>query len=217
MIKDKNAIEYWNKVHQAYEQDELIMDDWLEKFNEIIDKTNLPIIDLGCGRGNDTLYLLKRNKEVISCDFSINAIKNIKNNFQNVKQVICFDMRDGLPFENNSSDIIIADLSLHYFLKEETENIIKELRRVLNANGYIFFRVNSINDINYGAGQGKQIEKHLYETSDGRLKRFFDEKDIKEFFKEFEIEYLKEEKMLRYDLEKRVLTGCVKNRKEKLK
>lgn len=73
----------------------------------------------------------------------------------------------------------------------------------------MIIRVNSINDVNYGAGQGIKIEEHLYQTEDGRLKRFFDENDIKEFLKDFKIVYLKEETITRYKLEKILYRVCV--------
>jgi hypothetical protein len=41
--------------------------------------------------------------------------------------------------------------------------------------------VNSINDSNYGAKKGKEIEKHYY-SHRGTQKRFFDEDDIDYFF-----------------------------------
>ncbi len=49
---------------------------------------------------------------------------------------------------------------------------------MLKPNGLLFFRVNSVNDTNSRAGQGKEIETHLYETNDGRYKSFFD-KNVK--------------------------------------
>ena len=42
-------------------------------------------------------------------------------------------------FENNYTDLIIADLSLHYFSDKDTKRIIKEIKRVLKPNGYLFF------------------------------------------------------------------------------
>ena len=75
---------------------------------------------------------------------------------------------------------------------------------ILGKKILLIFRVNSINDVNHGAGEGIEIEHHLYKTSDKRLKRFFDEKDIKYFFKDFDIEFLNEEIMTRYELEKRL-------------
>ena len=181
----ENSLEYWDNIHSKYEQKEIKLVDWLDKFETIIDSCSTPILDLGCGSGNDTLYLINKNKQVISCDQSSNAINNIKKNFPEVYDTKCFNMLDGMPFDNNSFELIIADLCLHYF---------KE------------------NDVNHGAGQGNEIEHHLYETSDKRLKRFFDEKDIKFFFKDFDIEYLNEEIMTRYKLEKRLYRVCVRKK-----
>ena len=72
----------------------------------------------------------------------------------------------------------------------DTFELLNEIRRILTVGGRLIFQVNSVNDVNHGAGQGNEIEHHLYETSDKRLKRFFDEKDIKFFFKDFDIEYI---------------------------
>lgn len=139
-----------------------------------------------------------------------NAIENIKKNFPELPNAKCFDMTKGLPFENNYTDIIICDLSLHYFTKQVTFQILNEIKRVLKSNGLLFFRVNSTKDVNHGAGKGKEIEPHLYETDDGRYKRFFDEQDIKKFFFNWETLYLHEEIMGRYDLEKVLWKGAVK-------
>ena len=120
-------------------------------------KGKTPIIDLGCGSGNDTLYLIERGKKVIPCDYSKNAIENIKNNFPEIERAECFDMTKGLPFEDNLTDIIISDLSLHYFTEQKTFEILDEIKRVLKPNGLLFFRVNSINDVNYGAREEKKL------------------------------------------------------------
>ena len=115
-----------------------------------------------------------------------------------------------LPFEDNLTDIIISDLSLHYFTEQKTFEILDEIKRVLSPNGLLFFRVNSINDVNYGAREGKEIESHLYETGDGRYKRFFDEKDIATFFANWEKLYIHEEKLGRYGAEKVLWRGALK-------
>jgi hypothetical protein len=70
--------------------------------------------------------------------------------------------------------------------------------------------VNSVNDVNHGAGRGIEIEPHLYETESGTIKRYFDEADIKRFFKDYDIEYLNEESMGRYKLEKKLYVVCVR-------
>lgn len=210
---NKKNIEYWNNLHKEYKRDEIVVDNWLWVFDKIIDDSNKPAIDLGCGSGNDTLYLLNKGKKVIPCDGSMNAILNIKKNFPEVLDSVCFDMLDEFPFPNDITDLIVADLSLHYFKREDTINILKEIKRLLVSNGHMLLRVNSINDVNHGAGNGKEIEHHLYMTEDGRYKRFFDYKDIYDFFYLFDIKYIREETMKRYKLEKKTYVVDVRNRK----
>lgn len=211
-IEKDNSLLYWNNLHKKYNREDIKIDNWLDSFSNIIDNCSTPILDLGCGSGNDTLYLINKGKKVISCDQSINAIENIKKNFIEVYDTKCFNMLDGMPFDNNSFDIIIADLCLHYFREKDTFRILNEIKKILNKKGYLIFRVNSINDVNHGAGVGKEIEHHLYQTNDKRLKRFFDEKDIRYFFKEFDIEYLNEEIMTRYKLEKKLYRCLVRKK-----
>ena len=57
---------------------EPVYDNWLDKYEEILDanKDN-QILDLGCGNGANTKFLLERGFKVISCDFSEEALKNI--------------------------------------------------------------------------------------------------------------------------------------------
>ncbi len=211
-IEQENSLLYWDNFHKNYNREDIKIDDWLDKFANIIDSCKTPILDLGCGSGNDTLYLINKGKKVISCDQSINAINNIIKNFPEVYDTRCFDMLDGMPFDDNYFEVIIADLCLHYFKEKDTFMILNELKRILVSNGSLMLRVNSINDVNHGAGEGLEIEPHLYETSDKRLKRFFDENDIRYFFKDFDIEYLNEEVMTRYNSEKRLYRCLVRKR-----
>ncbi len=206
-----NSLKYWNNLFTSWDKENIKYDDWLDRFSKIIEKCSIPILDLGCGYGNNTLYLIEKGKQVIACDQSLNAIKNLQKNLPEVYQALCFNMLDGLPFKDNSFKIVIADLCLHYFTEQETIMIINEIKRVLMTNGHLMFRVNSINDTNHGAGQSPEIAHHLYETKDKRLKRFFDKDDIEYFFHDFDVEYLEEETMQsRYDLPKKLFRGCLK-------
>lgn len=203
----KRRKENWENKHKYCERKNIKYDEWLKTFDKEIESCKTPIIDLGCGKGNDTLYLTQKGKNVIPCDYSEKLILYIQKNFPELERTECFDMTKGLPFEDNFTDIIIADLSLHYFTKDTTYRILEEIKRVLKQKGILIFRVNSINDLNFGAKQGKEIEKHLYETEDGENKRFFDMEDIKKFFNTWDILYLKEEKIDRFSMQK-VLWEC---------
>ena len=208
---NKNNLAYWNEFHKSHERSEIVTDDWLWPFDEIIEKARGPVLDLGCGEGNNTLYLLGKGKNVTAADGSLNAVLNMRKNFPEVKETICFDMLETFPYANNSTDLVIADLCLHYFTREDTIKILKEIRRILVNKGHLLFRVNSINDVNYGAGMGVEVEPHLYMTEDGRYKRFFDSSDIYEIFNMFYLKYVREQPMKRYELEKKVYVCNARN------
>lgn len=214
--EEKNSFDYWDSFHQFYNREHIKTDDWLLKFDDLIKNCTTPILDLGCGSGNDTLYLIEQGKTVIPCDQSPNAIKNIKRNFPEVQDARCFNLIDGLPFVSNSYDIIVADLCLHYFRETDTFRILNEILDKLTDHGHLLLRVNTIHDVNHGAGQGIELEPHLYRTKEGTLKRFFDETDMNHFFQNFDLQYCVEEKMTRYSSEKIVFCASAMKRASSL-
>lgn len=204
----KNSL--WNTVHASHERKNIVYDDWLDLFEKEIEKCTTPIIDLGCGAGNDTLYLIEKSKEVIPCDYSEKAIENILKNFPKIKRAELFDMTKGLPFPDDFTNIIIADLSLHYFSQKVTFYILEEIKRVLKSNGILLFRVNSIKDIKHAEEVETELEKHFYHTPKTGYKRYFNEEDIKYFFEGWGIIHMKEETMIRYPIPKKLWCCAVK-------
>lgn len=207
IAEDSAAKAYWDAQHIFYDRDRIPCDAWLQQFEAEIQGCKSPIIDLGCGSGNDTRYLISRGKRVIACDFSENAIENIRRNFPELYRTEYFDMTGAFPFEDNFTELVIADLCLHYFSGQVTGSVLSEIKRILKPDGKLLMRVNSVKDVNHGAGQGTEIERNYFKISDGRFKRFFDRDDIYGFFGDWNILYLKEERMDRYDLPKMLWTA----------
>lgn len=192
---------YWDNLYESKLNEPPNYDLWLDKYESILIKSkDTPIIDLGCGFGNNTLYLKERSYEVVSCDFSEKVLKKLSTFIDNLTTK-CFDLKDGLPFQDNYTKMIISDLSLHYFTWDDTKKILKEIERVLKTDGVLLCRVNSTNDINYGAGKGIKLEENFYDIN-GNLKRFFNEEQLKDLFKDWEIQYINETQLNRYHLSK---------------
>lgn len=201
--------EVWNKIYKFIGDRKLKYDLWLDKYESILIKSkDIPVIDLGCGSGNDTLYLKERGYKVISCDFSEKALEGLNNLIADLNAE-CFDMQDGLPFESSSARVVISDLSLHYFTWSDTEKILGEIKRVLMKDGVLLCRVNSTNDINFGAGHGIKIEQNFYNI-DGKLKRFFNEGQLRALFKDWDIQYIKENEINRYKSNKIAWEICIR-------
>lgn len=158
-----------------------VYDLWLDEYKDILEQNkDNEILDLGCGIGADTLYLVERGYNVLSCDFSNEALKSIQYNIPNSKTSY-LDMMKNFPIEDNTYSLIIADLSLHYFDNETTIHIMREIKRILKNNGVLLSRVASVNDFNFGAGVGEQLERNYYFEGD-YTKRFFDFEDVNKYF-----------------------------------
>ena len=202
----------WKEVFAGYGEERPQIDGWLEPFSHLLEASgDTPIIDLGCGFGNDTLYLCERGYPVISCDYAQEALDRLTH-FIPCPDTRCFDMREGLPFPDDSALVVIADLSLHYFSEADTRRIIADIARVLADGGHLIARVNSVRDTGYGAGQGVEIEPNYYEIQ-GNKKRFFDKGQINRFFAGWDILHREECVMERYAKPKHVWEIAVRNQK----
>jgi SAM-dependent methyltransferase len=207
-----SQLNQWNQMFLNCGTEKPKYDDWLDKYHSYLDQSKeIPVINLGCGFGNDTCYLSERGYPVISCDYSIEALKRLKF-FIEKPETRIFNMAEGLPFDNNTAGVVIADLSLHYFSGRDTGKIINEIFRVLLPEGYLLCRVNSVKDILHGAGQGIKIEDNFYDIQ-GKLKRFFDKEQLVKFFQDWDILMMKEYEMDRYKDPKMVWEIAVKNKK----
>ena len=195
--------DYWDDTHKTYSMGKITYDNWLDDYKEVLNNCKTEVLDLGCGVGNDTLYLTERGFKVIACDYSEVALDHLKKQLKDVK-TMQLDISQPLPFKENTFDLIIADLSLHYFDKKTTIEIMKEIRRILKPNRHLLARVNSIADKNFGAGNGQKIEDNYYYV-EGYNKRFFSIEDAKKFFSYIGKTKIKEADMLRYREPKKVI------------
>ena len=158
-----------------------VYDLWLDEYKDILVKNkDNDILDLGCGIGADTLYLIERGYNVLSCDFSKEALKCVEDNIPNSKTMY-LNMLEKFPIDNDTYSLIIADLSLQYFNNQDTIHIVNEIKRILKTDGILLARVASVNDFNFGAGVGEELEKNFYFEGD-YTKRFFDLEDVNRYF-----------------------------------
>ena len=180
-----------------------VFDNWLDKYENLLEEhEDGRMLDLGCGNGADTRYLLERDYNVISCDFADNALENVKRFVKNssIKKV---DMTKELPFEDGSFGVVVADLSLHYFDFKTTKKIIAEIQRVLNSRGVLFARVVSSGNYQNPVKEiGYEIEKNYYWEGE-YAKRLFNKEDVEKFFGVFSNLQYEENEMTRDDEEYR--------------
>ncbi len=87
------------------------------------------------------------------------------------------DIKEKLPFEDNSIGLIDANLSIHYFDMENTTKIFNEIYRILKPNGLFIGRMNSDKNEGYIKETTKEIEKDFYYDY-GRYFRLFNKEQF---------------------------------------
>lgn len=200
---------FWDGVFSGIQPSQVRYDLWLEPYTEELKKSaGVPILDLGCGAGNNALYLHELGHRIIACDLSEAALSKVRE-LVPAAETRKVRMPEPLPFAAESFQVVVADLSLHYFAWEDTVQIATDIRRILRPGGVLLCRVNSVHDMEYGAGKGRELEPHYYEW-EGKRKRFFDKDQLERLFGEGFSAELREASMNRYDKPKAVWVAAAR-------
>ena len=183
--------------------------EWIEKYSKYFNtKKNCTVVDLGCGKGVNSIYLKEQGFDVIACDFSPVAIKSINETHPSI-QTRCFDMIKTFPNDIKNAGIVLASLSTHYFSFDNTVKLYNNIQNMLEPTGYFIFRVNSKKEFenNNKDFATDMIEKDYYILSDGSTKRYFDIDSISTFLKGFSIIKINESTSGYHGKEKHFIEG----------
>ena len=119
-----------------------------KKFKKILDKKN--VLDIGVGWGSSSLFLSKLGAIVTGIDISSTSIKGARRNIKlhSCKNVKLLQMdAEKINFSNDKFDYVYSWGVIHH--SASTENILKQIRRVLKPNGKGMIMVYNKNSIRY--------------------------------------------------------------------
>lgn len=97
------------------------------------------VLDAGCSTGWYSSQLLHLGAEVTGIDVSPEMVKAAKQRLGEEAIFLCHDLQETLPFKDDSFDLIVSSLALHY-LKDWTHTF-QEFNRILKADGTLLFSV----------------------------------------------------------------------------
>ncbi len=191
---------YWDENYYNNLKDgekDFVKDIWLLKYKDIIGNVkNKMAIDLGCGLGQDSIWLLENGFHVVSCDFSEKALNKFKEMYPNAN-VTNLDIADGLPFQCNSVGLVNANLSLHYFDMKKTVEIFDNIYKILEFGGLFVGRMNSDKN-EYFNDNCIEIEKNFYyDQINMQHKRLFNREQFNMLTKKWKVIVLKEDETIR--------------------
>lgn len=161
---------------------EMLADPWLDRWLPLLRARagNAPVLEIGCGCGDDTVVLSAAGLAVTAIDISpVSAAAAALR--APAARIECRDLRHPFPCAATPYAAVIASLSLHYFSWAQTTAIVQEIHACLTSEGLLLCRVNSTEDRHFGAGKGQRIEENFH-AIDGQEKRFFDQASLARLF-----------------------------------
>lgn len=104
----------------------------VDKILQFTSLSNKNVLEIGCGNGRITSFLVNKPKSIVAIEPDFNKIRDAKANIPGA----AFQIGSGenLAFSNASFDLVIFTLSLHH---QNSESALSEAIRVLKAEGEI--------------------------------------------------------------------------------
>ena len=146
------------------------------------------IIEIGAGLGRDTIFFAKNLIRTTALDYSSSGIKAInqktnKENLSNYVSTKLFDVREKLPFEDNSIEACYSHMLYCMALTtNDLEKLNNEIRRILKPSGINVYTVRHTNDGDFQ--RGIHLGEDLYEN-DGFIVHYFSEEKVNSLLKGF--------------------------------
>lgn len=174
------------------------LEPWLGVFNSL--SAHGPILELGCGFCDDTVYLERKGYRVIAADLDAQRLVVCDKKTQR-SDFLRLDLRSPLPFSGDSFRVILASLCLHYFSWNDTIQAVQEIHSCLAEDGLLLCRLNSTKDVHFGSMGYPPIDpsrEDAYFQVGDRAKRFFDEASLRTLFADgWTVEALQEKAITR--------------------
>lgn len=138
MINKQKTISTYDSV--AYEYDKLYSEQscHMKDLLKYIEKESA-ILDLGCGAGNNAIYLSNLGHKVTGIDASDNMINIAKNKKSNAKFIKGDVSR--LNFDDNSFNCIILSYVLCHLTNKQVADCLSQLNHILREKGILFIEL----------------------------------------------------------------------------
>ena len=159
-MNNKEAYNVWSETYDTVENKTRDLE--ARALRQMVSGEDLEILEIGCGTGKNTEYLLTFAKKVIGADFSAEMLNRAKQKI--TAEHVEFrrlDLRENWDFDEDSFDLIVCSLTLEHI--ENIEFVFSEAKNVLRSNG--LFYIGELHPFKqYQGGKARfEIESEIFE------------------------------------------------------
>ena len=177
MHKKEITLQTWNKVALAYQDKFMNVDLYQDTYDFFCQKINneyARILEIGCGPGNITKYLLAKHPtyHIHAIDYAEDMIKLAKKN----NPTAHFETMDCTKINSITTtfDAILCGFCMPYLSKKEVTKLIVDCHGLLNKNGILYCSTIE--------GDYSQSRLETASTGDKAYVYYYSENDIRQYF-----------------------------------
>ncbi len=163
------TVNTFDKLAEKYQSKYMDFDfyeDTYDTFLSYLEKDNADILEIACGPGNITKYLLDRceNLNIYGVDLAPNMVALARKNNPNAM----FDIVDSRNVSsiNRKFDAILCGFGLPYLSKHDVEKLLCDLRSLINIHGILYLSTMEDEDSRSGfqtSSTGDQVYTHYHQ------------------------------------------------------
>jgi ubiquinone/menaquinone biosynthesis C-methylase UbiE len=145
------------------------------------------IIDIGCGKGRNSICLASQGFNVTGVDFAPEAIKEARKRAEEIRNIRFenLDISKNWPYKNDSFEIIIDCFSTMCIPLKGRQNAISESFRVLKTKGYfLFYAIGRTSLVD--KSPGPEINSAIFPRT-GKFEKQYEESEIRNEYRNFKI------------------------------
>jgi 2-polyprenyl-3-methyl-5-hydroxy-6-metoxy-1,4-benzoquinol methylase len=194
----KETVETWDRLALEYQNKFMhlnLYNDTYDFLCSLIKIPNAKILDIGCGPGNITKYLLsvKPNFKIFGIDIAPNMVELAKKN----NPTASFAIMDSRKIDEIIAkfDAIVCGFCLPYLSENDSQKLITDCYNLLNENGIVYLSFVEGNPLKSGFQSSKNGDRSFFyfHTLDN-LKNILNKTNFTNF-KTFKVEYNKGEQI----------------------
>lgn len=134
-MNNQQAYNRWSETYDTVENKTRDLE--AKALREMILGADLDILEIGCGTGKNTEWLVVKSKYLVAADFSAEMLARAKEKItaKNI-EFRQFDLRDDWKFSENQFDLIACSLAFEHI--EDIDFVFGQARKVLRTGGIFY-------------------------------------------------------------------------------